>query len=101
MNSRFTSSIYEAITVLLLVGYLFRSLSLLIHLLAYAMKLWAIYLMVSGGISCVSKILLAISRDTYPAGIEWKVLIVLSGVLILWMAVKKIELVQVETEDNF
>jgi len=115
MKSDFTSSIYEAITVLLLVGYSFRSISLLIHLgdilalipsiiqiivfvfifiksqhLAYAMKLWGIYLIVSGSVSFISKMLLGISRDQYPEGIEWKALIMLSGVLLLWIAIKKV-----------
>lgn len=126
MQSRFKSSIYEAITVLLLVGYLFRSLSLLIHLgdilalipsiiqlvvfvflfiksahLAYSMKLWAIYLMISAGITFISKLLLALSRDEYPEGIEWKALIILSGIFIYWMAAKKVELVQEDVVDNF
>ena len=126
MVSKFTSPIYEVLTVLFLVGYLFRSLSLLIHLgdifalitsliqlavfiflflksqhLAYSMKLWAIYLFVTGGVSFISKLLLGISRDTYPEGIEWKALIILSGIMILWMAIKKIELTPKDVVDNF
>ncbi len=126
MQSRFTHSFFEAITVLLLVGYLFRSLSLLIHLgdifalipsviqlgvfvllflknqhLPYWIKLWATYLLVTGGISLGSKLLLAISRDTYPEGIEWKIMIVITGVLLWWIASRKVEVIQVAQKDNF
>ena len=126
MVSKFTSPIYEVLTVLFLVGYLFRSLSLLIHLgdilaiipstielavfvflflksqhLPYSMKLWAIYLIVTGGISFVSKLMIAIPRDTYPEGIEWKALIILSGILILWIATRRIILEKKDVVDNF
>ena len=126
MISRFTSPIYEVLTVLFLVGYLFRSLSLLIHLgdiisfipsviqlivfvflflksqhLAYSMKLWGIYLIVTGGVSFGSKLLLGISRGVYPEGIEWKTIIVLSGIIILWIAAKRIVLHKKDVVDNF
>ena len=126
MTSKFTSPIYEVLTVLFLVGYLFRSLSLLIHLgdvfalipsliqlvvfvflflksqhLAYSMKLWGIYLIVTGGVSFGSKLLLGISRGVYPEGVEWKAIIILSGILILWIAARRIVLHEKDVVDNF
>jgi len=65
------------------------------------MKLWAIYLIVSAGITFISKLLLALSRDEYPEGIEWKAFIILSGTFIYWMAAKKVESVQEDVVDNF
>lgn len=58
--------------------------------LAYWIKLWAVYLFVTGGISFGSKILLGISRSSYPEGIEWKAAIILTGVLLWWIASRKV-----------
>lgn len=126
MKSDFTTPFYEVLTVLFLVGYLFRSLSLLIHLgdilalipsliqlvvffflftkshhLAYTMKLWAVYLFISAGITFVSKLLLAISRNSYPEGVEWKVFIMVSGLLIYCIAARKVQLVPEDVSDAF
>jgi len=125
MNSKFTHPLYEILIVLLLVGHLTWNISMVIHLgnpmaivpaviqlvvfyflfiksqyLSYWIKLWAIYLFVSGGISFVSKVLLGISRSTYPEGIEWKMAIILTGVLLWWIASKKVVVYKAHEVDD-
>jgi len=57
--------------------------------------------MVTAGIKVASKCLLALSRDTYAEGLEWKIMIIVSGIIIWWIAAKKVDLVQENVEDSF
>lgn len=58
--------------------------------LPYWIKLWAVYLFISGGVSFASKLLLGISRSAYPEGIEWKAAIIITGIVLWWIASRKI-----------